>query len=135
MKESRQEHRRERLRRNLSALKGSKESPINGEQNRTAHKRNRKAMRKSSKGRSPRGSSPSGRETKKACRHYLEENCTNRQCHYWHFPACRNYNTELGCEFGEMCSFMHREVDSPPDRRPEKNGGNGSVALLENPGN
>ena len=73
MKESRQEHRRERLRRNLSALKGSKESPINGEQKRTAHKRNRKAMRKSSKGRSPRGSSPSGRETKKRAYITLKE--------------------------------------------------------------
>ena len=32
----------------------------------------------------------------------------------------------------ENCSFRNREVDSQRNKRPKKNGGKGSVALLKN---
>ena len=47
-------------------------------------------------------------------------------------PYVKNHKTETGCKFGEKCAFMHREVDSPPTRKPKKTVGKGSIAVLKN---
>ena len=39
--------------------------------------------------------------------------------------------TQSGCKIGEKCMFMHKEVDSQPDKKAKKNAGKGSVALLK----
>ena len=82
-----------------------------------------------SKWKSPRGSCPSGR--KKACRNFLQGNCKNPSCDYWHHPVCQHHRKESGCKFGEKCVLRRTEADSPA-KKPKKSGGKGTVALLKN---
>ena len=83
--------------------------------------------RKSSRTRSPRGKSPSGRMSRWPCKDYLKGTCNNSFCEKWHPPECLFYKTKSGCRFGEKCSFAHRQVDEQPTERSKKNGDNGSV--------
>ena len=53
-------------------------------------------------------------------------------CDLWHPSICQNYISPSGCKFGEKSSFLHREADRQPNRRPKKGGGKGCVALLKN---
>ena len=39
--------------------------------------------------------------------YFLEGNCTNRLCDFWHLPECQNNKTESGWRFREKCAFMH----------------------------
>ena len=56
--------------------------------------------RKSSRTRSPRGKSPSGRMFRLPCKDYLKGTCINSFCEKWH-PPCK---TKSGCRFGEKCT-------------------------------
>ena len=85
----------------------------------------------SSKGKSPRDRSRSGKICQKPCSHYLTGNCTNPSCDHWHPPVCQFYKPESGCKFGEKCVFRHKEVGSQPDEKPKNSGGKGSVSLLK----
>ena len=76
--------------------------------------------RKSSRTRSPRGKSPSGRMSRWLCKDYLKGNCTNSFCGKWHPPECLFYNTKSGCRFGEKCSYAHRQVDEQFGKRSQK---------------
>ena len=58
--------------------------------------------------------------------------CTNPSCDCWHPPACQNFKTESGCNFGEKCVCKHAEVDSQPSKKLKKSGGQGSLAWLKN---
>ena len=84
-----------------------------------------------SKGSAPRGSSSSGGENQKACRNYLQGNCTNPLRDCWHPPVCQNYKSELGRKFRGKCEFGHTEVERQPSKKPKKSGGKGSGALLK----
>ena len=70
------------------------------------------------------------RDSEKPRRHHLKGNRMNPLSDNWHPPICQNYKTESGCTFGENCIFRHNEVDSQPNKKPNKSGGKGSVALL-----
>ena len=77
--------------------------------------------RKSSRTRSPRGKSPSGRTSRWPCKDFLRGTCNNSFCEKWHPPECLFYNTKSGCRFGEKCSYAHRQVDEQPTKRSKKN--------------
>ena len=83
--------------------------------------------RKSSRSRSPRGKSPSGRVFRWPCKEYLKGTCTNPFCEKWHPPECLFYKSKNGCRFGEKCFYAHRQVDE----QPEKNGDKSAVAMLK----
>ena len=87
--------------------------------------------RKSSRTRSPRGKSPSGRMSRWPCKDYLKGTCTNSFCEKWHPPECLFYKTKSGCKFGEKCSYAHREVDEQLDKRSKKNDDKSAVVLLK----
>ena len=74
--------------------------------------------RKSSRTRSPRGKSPSGRMSRWPCKDDLEGTCNNSFCEKWHPPECLFYKTKSGCRFGEKCSYAHRQVDEQPTKSP-----------------
>ena len=88
--------------------------------------------RKSSRTRSPRGKSPSGRMSRWPCKDYLKGTCNNSFCEKWHPPECLFYKTKSGgCRFGEKCSFAHRQVGEQPTKRHKKNDDKSSVAMLK----
>ena len=45
-----------------------------------------KREKSSAKGKSPRGSGPSGKGSRKPCRDYFSGNCTSPRCNFWHPP-------------------------------------------------
>ena len=65
--------------------------------------------RKTSRTRSPRGKSPSGRMSRWPCKDYLKGTCTNSFCEKWHPPGCLFHKTESGCRLWEKCSCAHRQ--------------------------
>ena len=87
--------------------------------------------RKTSRIRSPRGKSPSGRMSRWPCKDYLKGTCTNSLCEKWHPPECLFCKTKSGCRFGEKCSYAHRQVDEQPSKRSKKNGDKSAVAILK----
>ena len=62
--------------------------------------------RKSSRTRSPRGKSPSGRMSRWPCKDYLRGTCNNSFCGQWHPPECLFCQTKSGCWFGKS-AHMH----------------------------
>ena len=84
--------------------------------------------RKSSRTRSPRGKSPSGRMSRWPCKDCLIGTCTNSFCEKWHPPECLFYKTK---RFGEKCSYAHRQVDGQPSKRSKKNDDKSAVAMLK----
>ena len=87
--------------------------------------------RKTSRTRSPRGKSPSGRMSRWPCKDYLKGTCTNSFCEKWHPPECLFYKTKSGCRFGEKCSYAHRRVEENPSKRSKKNDDKSAVAMLK----
>ena len=87
--------------------------------------------RKSSRTRSPRGKSPSGRMSRWPCKDYLKGTCNNSFCERWHPPECLFYKTKSGCRFGEKCSYAHRQVDEQPTKRSKKNDDKSAVVMLK----
>ena len=81
--------------------------------------------------RSPRGKSPSGRMSRWPCKDYLKRTCTNSFCEKWHPPECLFYKTKSGCQFGEKCSYAHRQVDEQPSKTSKKNDDKSAVAMLK----
>ena len=86
---------------------------------------------KASRTRSPRGKSPSGRMSRWPCKDYLKGTCNNSFCEKWHPPECLFYKTKSGCQFGEKCSYAHRQVDEQPTNRSKKNDDKSAVAMLK----
>ena len=87
--------------------------------------------RKSSRTRSPRGRSLSGRTSRWPCKDYFRGTCNNSFCEKWHPPECLFYKTKSGCRFGEKCSFAHRQVDEQPTKRSKKNDDKSAEAVLK----
>ena len=87
--------------------------------------------RKTSRTRSRRGKSPSGRMFRWPCKDYLKGTCTNSFCEQWHPPECLSCKTKSGCRFGEKCSYAHRQVDEQPSKRSKKSDGKSAVAMLK----
>ena len=87
--------------------------------------------RKTSRTRSPRGKSPSGRMSRWPCKDYLKGTCTKSFCEKWHPPECLFYKTKSGCEFWEKCSYAHRQVDEQLSKRSKKNDDKSAVAMLK----
>ena len=87
--------------------------------------------RKTSRTRSPRGKSPSGRMSRWLCKDCLKGTCTNSFCEKWHPPECLFYKTKSGCRFGEKCSYAHRQVDEQPSKRSKKNDDKSAVVMLK----
>ena len=77
--------------------------------------------RKSSRTRSPRRKSRSGRMSRWPCKDYFKGTCNNSFCENWHPPECLFYKTKSGYRFGEKCSDAHRQVDQQPNKRSKKN--------------
>ena len=87
--------------------------------------------RTSSRTRSPRGKSPSGRMSRWPCKDYFKGTCNNSFCEKWHTPEWLFYKTKSGCRFGEKCSYAHRQVDEQPTKRSKKNDDKSAVATLK----
>ena len=75
---------------------------------------------KSSRTRSPRVRSPSGRMSRWRCKDYLKGTCTNSFCEKRHPPVCLFYKSEKGCRFGEKCSYLHPQVEEQPSKRSRR---------------
>ena len=73
--------------------------------------------RKSSRTRSRRGISPSGRMSRWPCKGYLRGTCNNSFCEKWHPPEWLFHKTKSGCRFWDKCSYAHRQVDEQPTKR------------------
>ena len=54
-------------------------------------RRHKNDGRRLSKGDALRRSSPSRKKCQTPCKIYLEEDCTNPSCDYWHLPVCQKY--------------------------------------------
>ena len=91
----------------------------------------RQNERNSSRTRSPRGKSSSGRMSRWPCKYYLKGTCTNSFCEKWHPPECLFYKTKSGCRFVEKCSYAHRQVDEQLSKRSKKNEDKSAVAMLK----
>ena len=50
--------------------------------------------------------------------------------YFRHPPERQHYKTESGCRYGEKCVFMHREVDSQPNKQPKESDGKGSGLFI-----
>ena len=87
--------------------------------------------RESSRDRSPRGGSPSGRMSRWPCKDYLKGTCTYSFCVNWHPPECLFHKSKSGCRIGEKCSHAHRQVDEQPTKRSKKNGDKSAVAMFK----
>ena len=88
-------------------------------------------VKNASRTRSPRGRSPSGKMARLPCKDYFKGTCTTPFCEKWHPPECLFYKSEIGCRFGEKCSYAHRHVDEQPSKRSKKNGDKSAVAMLK----
>ena len=75
---------------------------------------------KSSRRKSLRGHSPSGKLSRKTCRDYINGKGTRPSCDFWHPPECQNYNKKSGRRFGDKCAFIHQQVEGQPSRKPKK---------------
>ena len=73
--------------------------------------------RKSSRTRSLRGRSSSGRTSQWPCKDYQRGSCNNSFCEEWHPPECFFYKNKNGCRFAEKCPFAHRQVDEQPTKK------------------
>ena len=96
--------------------KRGKSSPSNPSQNSFMQQNERK----SSRTRSPRGKSPSGRMSRWPCKDYLGGTCNNSFCEKWHPPECFFYKNKNGCRFGEQ-----------PTKWSKSNNDKSAVALLK----
>ena len=79
-----------------------------------------KDVRRPSKGKGSRESSPPGKKGQRPCKSHLKGNCTHPSCGCWHSPVCQNYQTESGCTVGDKCLFRHTEADSPPSQKSKQ---------------
>ena len=84
-----------------------------------------------SRGKSLRGRSPSGKFARQTCRDYIKGKYTRPSCVYWHPPECQFYKAESGCNFGDRCSFGHRQVEDEPSKETKKDGDKNAVAILK----
>ena len=46
--------------------------------------------------------------------------CTRTPCEYWHPPECQFYNTKMGCQSGDKCTFPHYKVDEQANKGRRK---------------
>ena len=65
------------------------------------------------------------------CKDHLKGFCTKSPCDYWHPPECQLHKSEMGCKFGDKCSFPHRKVEEQPNKRPKKGGDKSAVAVVK----
>ena len=79
--------------------------------------RTEKDGEKSSKRKSPRGRSPSGKLTLKTCRDNLKGECTRTPRNFWHPPACQHHKKTSGCKFGNVLSCASRLKVNPAKSR------------------
>ena len=87
--------------------------------------------RKSSRTRSPRGKSPSGRMSRWPCKDHLQGTCNDSSCKRWHPPECLFYKDKNGCRFGDKCSFAHCQVDAQPTKWSKSNNDQSAVVILK----
>ena len=83
----------------ISTNKRGKVTPSNPSQNSFMQQ----SESNSSRTRSPRRRSPSGRMFRWPCKDYLKGTCTNSFCKKWHPPERLFYKTKSGCKFVEKC--------------------------------
>ena len=73
-----------------------------------------------------------GKMVRLPCKDYLKGTCNNSFFEKWHPPECLFYKTKSGCQFGEKCSYAHRQVDEQPSQRfNKKNDDKSAVAMLK----
>ena len=65
------------------------------------------------------------------CKDHLRGTCNDSFSGKWHPPECLYYKTKNGCQFGEKCSFAHRQVDEQPTKRSKSNNDKSAVAMLK----
>ena len=85
--------------------------------------------RKSSRTRSPRGKSPSGRTSRWPCKDYLKGTCNNSSCKRWHPPECLFYKNKNGCRFLEKSARLH--IVRLMNKRSKEKDDKSAVAMLK----
>ena len=58
----------------------------------------------------------------------------NPSCKFWHPPVCLNCKSEQRCVHGDKCHFRHVEAERKPNKRSNKGGPKGSVAMSKESG-
>ena len=86
---------------------------------------------KTSRKRNLRGRSPSGKTNRQQCRDFLKGTCTKLPCDCWDPPECHFLKSEMGCTFGDKCSFPHWKVEEQPSEKPKKGGDKSAVATVK----
>ena len=76
--------------------------------------------RKSSRTRSPRGKSPSGRNFRLPCKDYLKGTCTNSFCEKWHPPECLFHKTKSGCRFKKSVRMHIARLMNSIEKGPKR---------------
>ena len=88
-------------------------------------------VKNASRTRSPRGKSPSGRQSRRPCKDYLKGTCTTPFCEKWHPPECLFYDQEwLQIWAKSPHSHIVRLMNSLA-KRPRKNGDKSEAAMLK----
>ena len=88
--------------------------------------------RKSSRTRSPRGKSPSGRMSRWPCKDYLGGTCNNSFCEKWHPPECLFYKTpRVVVGLGKSARMHIVRLMNSRRKGPKQNDDKSAVALLK----
>ena len=66
------------------------------------------------------------------CKDYLKGTFTTPFCEKWHTPEYLFNQSENGCEFGDKCSYAHRQVDEQPSKKSKIMVTKNAVAILKN---
>ena len=87
--------------------------------------------RKSSRTRSPRGKSSSGRTSRWPCKDYLSGTCNNSFLRKMAPSRMLVLQDQEWLSVWGKCSFAHRQVDDQPTKRSKKNDDKNAVAMLK----
>ena len=87
--------------------------------------------RKSSRTRSPKGKSPSGRMSRWPCKDYLKELAITHFVKSGTLQNACSTRPRVVVGLGEKCSYAHRQVDEQPTKRSKKNDDKSAVAFLK----
>ena len=72
-----------------------------------------KMKNRATKGKVPKGTSPSGTPNQPSCFSNLKGKCTKPSCNCWHPPECVKHKTNEGCQFWESVRFVSHNNEAP----------------------
>ena len=74
--------------------------------------------------------SPSGERSRRPCKDYISGKSTNPLCDCWLLPYA-NLQNRFGMQIRLKCAFLHRKVDSQPNKKAEEILGERICSLID----